>query len=82
MFSSEEFEYKYIISHENLDDATWENGDNRKVDLSNIEGGVVVIEDQRFNAVGEETKVLAQLGPILPQDYSPEEGVDCIVEAA
>ena len=60
MFASEEFEYKYIISHENLDEARWENGDNRKVDLSNIEGGVVVIEDQWFDAVGEETKVYAQ----------------------
>ena len=59
MFASEEFEYKYVISHENLDEAIWENGDNRKGDLSNIEGGVVVIEDQWFNAVEEETKVYA-----------------------
>ena len=35
-FNSQEFEYKYIISTKDLKEATWENGNNRKVDLSQI----------------------------------------------
>ena len=41
------------------------------MDLSQVEGGVVVIEDQGFNKV-EEHKVSARSGPIFSMDYTHE----------
>ena len=54
-------EYKYFISSEDLDEAQWEDGENRKLDLSSFfeTGEVVVVEDQGFNLVGEQPRIYA-----------------------
>ena len=56
-------EYKYMITtDDSIDSATLENGDSRKLDLSEFfeSGQTVVVEDQEFNRVDEAPMVYTQ----------------------
>ena len=75
-------EYKYIINNEQVSifivfhliqsETTWEDGNNRKVDLSNFfeSGKTVVVEDDGFNKVGRKPKVYPQ-GQVPVADGPP-----------
>lgn len=59
---AQELEYKFIMydDHGNVD---WEHGDNRRVDLTSINGAKVVIEDEGWNQRNNQPKVIVQDGP-------------------
>ena len=71
-------EYKYFISSEDLDSLTWEDGENRKLNLSQFfdSGDTIVVEDQGFNKLDEKPRIYTtkemESGPNLTQDFVPE----------
>ena len=42
-------EYKYIIVDEQSGEVSWENGDNRIVDLTTVEARGIIIEDDGWD---------------------------------